>query len=152
MGRPNCTGGKMSIIPSHGGQPNSTRPATRISAIHPKVTTSTIFEKKQRREPITCLPGYDNTLPVTMDEMLHHTRAVRRAVRSALLIADMPFGAYHTDEKEGVHNAVRFIKEAGAEAVKLERGAQRVSLVRRVLDAEVPVMGHIGLTPQSLHK
>ncbi|HET9837579.1 MAG TPA: 3-methyl-2-oxobutanoate hydroxymethyltransferase [Candidatus Angelobacter sp.] len=171
----------MSIIPSSGGQPNGARPATRISAIRPKVTTSTILEKKQRRELITCLTaydyatarlvdqagidmilvgdslaqvvlGYDNTLPVTMEEMLHHTRAVRRAVRSALLIADMPFGAYHEDEKEGVHNAVRFVKEAGAEAVKLEGGAQRVSLVRRVLDAEVPVMGHIGLTPQSLHK
>ena len=96
--------------------------------------------------------GYDNTLPVTMDEMLHHTRAVRRAVRSAMVIADMPFGAYHEDEKEGVHNALRFVKESGAEAVKLEGGAQSVGLVKRVLDAEVPVMGHIGLTPQSLHK
>ena len=96
--------------------------------------------------------GYDNTLPVTMEEMLHHTRAVRRAVKSAMVIADMPFGAYHEDEKEGVHNALRFVKESGAEAVKLEGGAQRVGLVRRVLDAEVPVMGHIGLTPQSLHK
>jgi len=171
----------MSIIPSNGGQPAGARPASHLSAVRPKVTTSTIFEKKQRRELITCLTaydyatarlvdqggidmilvgdslaqvvlGYDNTLPVTMEEMLHHTRAVRRAVRSALLIADMPFGAYHEDEKEGVHNAVRFVKEAGAEAVKLEGGAQRVNLVRRVLDAEVPVMGHIGLTPQSLHK
>jgi len=194
----------MSVIPSNGGQPldrQGARPASQSSqsqsqqgqgqssqipqvhalTIRPKVTTSTIFEKKQRREPITCLTaydyatarlvdqggidmilvgdslaqvvlGYDNTLPVTMDEMLHHTRAVRRAVLSALLIADMPFGAYHEDEKDGVHNAVRFIKEAGAEAVKLEGGAQRASLVRRVLDAEVPVMGHIGLTPQSLHK
>ena len=96
--------------------------------------------------------GYDNTLPVTMEEMLHHTRAVRRAVQSAMVIADMPFGAYHEDEKDGVHNALRFVKEAGAEAVKLEGGAQRVGLVKRVLDAEVPVMGHIGLTPQSLHK
>ncbi len=82
--------------------------------------------------------GYDNTLPVTMEEMLHHTRAVRRAVRSAMVIADMPFGAYHEDEKTGVHNALRFVKEAGAEAVKLEGGAQRVGLVKRVLDAEVP--------------
>ncbi len=73
-------------------------------------------------------------------------------MKSAMVIADMPYGAYHTDEKEGVNNAVRFVKESGAEAVKLEGGAQRVDLVKRVLDAEVPVMGHIGLTPQSLHK
>ena len=167
----------MSITPLNGGQPQSARP----TPIRPKTTITTILEKKRRHEAITCLTaydyatarlvdqagidmilvgdslaqvvlGYDNTLPVTMDEMLHHTRAVRRAVRSSLLIADMPFGTYHQDEKEGVHNAVRFVKEAGAEAVKLEGGAQRVGLIRRVLDAEVPVMGHIGLTPQSLHK
>jgi 3-methyl-2-oxobutanoate hydroxymethyltransferase len=87
-----------------------------------------------------------------MEEMLHHTRAVRRAVKSAMLIADMPFGTYQGDAKQGVGNAVRFVKEAGAEAVKIEGGDKRVDLVRRILDAEVPVMGHIGLTPQSLHK
>ncbi|HLJ89196.1 MAG TPA: 3-methyl-2-oxobutanoate hydroxymethyltransferase [Candidatus Angelobacter sp.] len=147
----------------------------------PKVTALTIQEKKARHEPIACLTaydyatsrlvdeagidlvlvgdslaqvvlGYDNTLPVTVDEMLHHTRAVRRGVRSAMVVADMPFGAYHQDAREGVHNALRFVKEAGAEAVKLEGGEKRVELVQRVLDAEVPVMGHIGLTPQSLHK
>jgi len=145
-----------------------------------RVTILTIQEKKQRQEPVTCLTaydyatsrlvdeagidmilvgdslaqvvlGYENTLPVTMDEMLHHTRAVRRAVKSALLIADMPFASYHADPKDAVSNALRFVKEAGAEAVKLEGGEKRVDLVRRVLDAEIPVMGHIGLTPQSLH-
>jgi 3-methyl-2-oxobutanoate hydroxymethyltransferase len=146
-----------------------------------KITTTTIQEKKQRHEPITCLTaydyatarlvdeagidmilvgdslaqvvlGYESTLPVTMEEMLHHTRAVRRAVRSAMVIADMPFGSYQGDVKEGVANAMRFVKEAGAEAVKVEGGDKRVDLVRHILDAEVPVMGHIGLTPQSLHK
>jgi 3-methyl-2-oxobutanoate hydroxymethyltransferase len=150
-------------------------------SIRPKITTLTIQEKKQQHEIITCLTaydyatsrlvdeagidmilvgdslaqvvlGYENTLPVTMDEMLHHTRAVRRGVKSAMVIADMPFGAYHDDIKEGVHNALRFVKEAGAEAVKVEGGEKRAELVRRILDAEVPVVGHIGLTPQSLHK
>jgi 3-methyl-2-oxobutanoate hydroxymethyltransferase len=96
--------------------------------------------------------GYDSTLPVTMEEMLHHTRAVRRAVKSALVIADMPFGTYQGDVQEGVRNATRFMKESGAEAVKLEGGSKRADLVRRMLDSEIPVMGHIGLTPQSLHK
>ncbi|HKD13977.1 MAG TPA: 3-methyl-2-oxobutanoate hydroxymethyltransferase [Candidatus Angelobacter sp.] len=147
----------------------------------PKVTVLSILEKKQRHEPITCLTaydyatsrlvdeagidmilvgdslaqvvlGYDNTLPVTMEEMLHHTRAVRRGVKSALVIADMPFGAYHDDIKEGVRNALRFVKDGGAEAVKVEGGQKRSDLVRRILDAEIPVMGHIGLTPQSVHK
>src|SRR5438309_5989156 len=162
----------MSITSFNGGQ---------LSGARPKVTTLTIQEKKLRRELVTCLTaydyatsrlvdeagidmilvgdslaqvvlGYDNTLPVTMEEMLHHTRAVRRAVRSAMVIADMPFGAYHGDVNDGVRNALRFVKEAGAEAVKLEGGEKRVELVKRVLDAEVPVMGHIGLTPQSVHK
>jgi len=93
--------------------------------------------------------GLDDTMSVTMDEMLHHTRAVRRAVKQALLIADMPYGSYHLDETEGVRNAVRFVKESGAEAVKIE--GSRPELVKRLLDAQVPVMGHIGLTPQSLH-
>jgi 3-methyl-2-oxobutanoate hydroxymethyltransferase len=84
--------------------------------------------------------------------MLHHTRAVRRGVKSALVIADMPYGSYHLDEADALNNAVRFVKEAGAEAVKLEGGESRADLIRRLLDAEIPVMGHIGLTPQSLHK
>src|SRR5271165_6281708 len=98
--------------------------------------------------------GYDNTLAVTMDEMLHHTRAVRRAVRRAVLVADMPFGSYHgsgpAGVTEGVANAVRFIKEGGAEAVKIE--GPRVDLVRALTDAEIPAVGHLGLTPQSVHR
>jgi 3-methyl-2-oxobutanoate hydroxymethyltransferase len=146
-----------------------------------KITATIIHEKKQRNEPITCLTaydyatarlvdeggidmilvgdslaqvvlGYDSTLPVTMEEMLHHTRAVRRAVKRAMVIADMPFGSYQGDPKEGVANAVRFVKDSGAEAVKIEGGDRRVDLIRRILDAEIPVMGHIGLTPQSVHK
>jgi 3-methyl-2-oxobutanoate hydroxymethyltransferase len=94
--------------------------------------------------------GHDNTLAVTVDEMLHHTRAVRRAVRRALVVADMPFGSYHGSVAEGVANAVRFVKEAGAEAVKIE--GPRVELVGALAAAEIPVVGHLGLTPQSVHK
>jgi 3-methyl-2-oxobutanoate hydroxymethyltransferase len=94
--------------------------------------------------------GHDNTLAVTVDEMLHHTRAVRRAVRRALVVADMPFGSYHGTVADGVANAVRFVKEAGAEAVKIE-GA-RIELVRALTAAEIPVVGHLGLTPQSVHR
>jgi 3-methyl-2-oxobutanoate hydroxymethyltransferase len=94
--------------------------------------------------------GHENTLAVTVDEMLHHTRAVRRAVRRALLVADMPFGSYHGTIDEGVANAVRFVKEAGAEAVKIE--GPRVELVRALSEAEIPVVGHLGLTPQSIHR
>jgi 3-methyl-2-oxobutanoate hydroxymethyltransferase len=94
--------------------------------------------------------GHDNTLAVTVDEMLHHTRAVRRAVRRALVVADMPFGSYHGSAAEGVANAVRFVKEAGAEAVKIE--GPRIDLVRALTDSEIPVVGHLGLTPQSVHR
>ena len=146
----------------------------------PKITTTSLLEKKQKGEPITALTaydyatarvvdeagidvilvgdslaqvvlGYDNTLPVSMEEMLHHTRAVRRAVRRALLVGDMPYGTYHVDTGEAVRNAARFLKEGGAEAVKVEGGEKRVELIRRLIDAEIPVMGHIGLTPQSVH-
>ena len=96
--------------------------------------------------------GYDNTLPVTMDEMLLHTRAVRRAVKHAMVVADMPFGSYQVSNAEGVANAARFVKEAGAQAVKIEGGASRLDLVRRLSDAEIPVMAHLGLTPQSVHR
>jgi 3-methyl-2-oxobutanoate hydroxymethyltransferase len=95
--------------------------------------------------------GYENTLPVTLDEMLHHTRAVRRAVRRALLVADMPYGTFQNGAAEAVRNATRFVKEAGAEAVKIEGGERRMEVVARLVEAEIPVMGHIGLTPQSLH-
>jgi 3-methyl-2-oxobutanoate hydroxymethyltransferase len=153
---------------------------TPIGHARPKITTASLIEKKNRREPITCLTAYDypsarlvdeagidivlvgdslgmvmlgykNTLPVTMEEMLHHTKAVRRGVESALLIADMPFASFHGDEKDALHNASRFIKEAGAEVVKIEGGEKRADLIRRILDAEIPVAGHIGLTPQSVN-
>ena len=94
--------------------------------------------------------GHDNTLAVTVDEMLHHTRAVRRAVRRALVVADMPFGSYHGTVGGGVANAVRFVKEAGAEAVKIE--GPRVALVQALTEAEIPVIGHLGLTPQSVNR
>jgi 3-methyl-2-oxobutanoate hydroxymethyltransferase len=146
-----------------------------------KVTVPYLLEKKLLRQPIVSVTAYDyasarlvdeagldvvlvgdslamvmqgheNTLAVTMDEMLVYTRGVRRAVRRALLVADMPFGSYQTDDREGVANAVRFVKDAGAEAVKIEGGRERTALVRRIVAAEIPVVGHIGLTPQSLHR
>src|SRR5437762_9392636 len=95
--------------------------------------------------------GHENTLSVTIDEMLHHTRAARRGMRRALLVADMPYGSYHTDLGESLHNAMRFVKEAGAEAVKVEGGERRLELISRLTEAEIPVMGHVGLTPQSLN-
>jgi 3-methyl-2-oxobutanoate hydroxymethyltransferase len=95
--------------------------------------------------------GYESTLPVTMEEMLMCTRAVRRGTRRALLVTDMPYGSYHDDPKEAVRNAIRFVKEAGAEAVKIEGGERRMELIARLVDAEIPVMGHIGLTPQSVN-
>jgi 3-methyl-2-oxobutanoate hydroxymethyltransferase len=146
-----------------------------------KVTSSTLFEKKSKHEPITCLTaydyttarlvdeagidlilvgdslaqtmlGYENTLPVTMDEMLHHTKAVRRAVKHAFLVADMPFASFHVGTRDTLRNAARFIKEAGAEAVKIEGGESRAALIHRLLEAEIPVVGHIGLMPQSVHR
>ena len=95
--------------------------------------------------------GYESTLPVTMEEMLHHTRAVRRGTHHALLVSDMPYGSYHDDPMAAIRNAVRFVKEAGAEAVKVEGGERRMDLIARLVEAEIPVMGHIGLTPQSIN-
>lgn len=95
--------------------------------------------------------GYDSTLPVTIDEMLVYVRAVRRAAKRALLVADMPYGTYHVSIEESVHNAIRLVKEGGAEAVKIEGGERRMELISRLVDAEIPVMGHIGLTPQSVN-
>ena len=95
--------------------------------------------------------GYENTLPLTLDEALHHTKAVRRGVQRALVVADMPYGSYHGDVHESLRNAMRFVKEAGAEAVKIEGGERRLELIARLTEAEIPVMGHIGLTPQSVH-
>jgi len=96
--------------------------------------------------------GHETTLPVTFEAMLHHTCAARRAIKRALLVADLPYGTYHVSEDDAVRFAARFIKEGGAQAVKLEGGRTRVNLIRRMLDAEIPVMGHIGLTPQSVHR
>ena len=95
--------------------------------------------------------GYENTLSVTMDEMLHHVKAVRRGVKNALLVADMPYGSYQIDPKTAVGNAARFVKEGGAEVVKIEGGEKRAELIRQIIDAEIPVAGHIGLTPQSVN-
>jgi len=86
-----------------------------------------------------------------MDEMLHHVKAVRRGVKNALLIADMPYGSYQVDTKDAIRNAARFVKEGGAEVIKLEGGERRADLIRRIIDAEIPVAGHIGLTPQSVN-
>lgn len=145
-----------------------------------KVTTSSLREQKLRHEPITCLTaydyttarlvdeagidmvlvgdslaqtmlGYENTLSVTMDEMLHHVKAVRRGVKRALLVADMPYGSYHVEPESALRNATRFVKEGGAEVVKIEGGEKRADLIRRIIDAEIPVAGHIGLTPQSVN-
>jgi len=145
-----------------------------------KVTTASLRDQKLRHDPITCITaydyatarliddagidmvlvgdslaqtmlGYENTLSVTMDEMLHHVKAVRRGVKSALLVADMPYGSYQMDAKDAVLNAARFVKEGGAEVVKLEGGERRADLIRRIIDAEIPVAGHIGLTPQSVN-
>lgn len=145
-----------------------------------KITVPLILERKLRGERITCLTaydyptarlvdeagldmilvgdslaqvvlGYDSTIPVTLDEMLHHLRAVRRGTRRALLIADLPYGAYHQSEDDALRASIRCLKEGGAEAVKIEGGRKRASLTRRLVDAEIPVMGHIGLTPQSVH-
>ena len=154
-------------------------PVATGPAASAKITPDTLLERKRAHRPITALTAYDyatarladesgldlllvgdtlamvvmgleSTLPVTMEEMLHHTRAVRRAVRRAMLLADMPYGSYQVSAKEGVANAARFVKEAGAEAVKIE-GA-RPELVERLVAAEIPVVGHLGLTPQSLYR
>jgi len=95
--------------------------------------------------------GYDSTLPLTLEEALHHTKAVRRGVHHALVVADMPYGSYHGDMNEALKNAMRFVKEAGAEAVKVEGGERRLELIAKLSEAEIPVMGHIGLTPQSVN-
>jgi 3-methyl-2-oxobutanoate hydroxymethyltransferase len=95
--------------------------------------------------------GYDSTLPVTLDDMLHHLRAVRRGTLRALLVVDMPYGSFHVSIEDSVRNAVRLVKEGGAEAVKVEGGERRLELIHRLVEAEIPVMGHVGLTPQSVN-
>ncbi len=95
--------------------------------------------------------GYENTLPVTMEESLHHCRAVARGAKSALLIGDMPFMSYQVSVEQAVHNAGRFLKEGGMHVVKLEGGRERLDTIRAICNAGIPVMGHLGLTPQSIH-
>ncbi|MGI4831608.1 MAG: 3-methyl-2-oxobutanoate hydroxymethyltransferase [Janthinobacterium lividum] len=158
------------------GERSAPEPARR-----PKCTVHTLADRKRRGQRITALTavdfpsaklvdeagvdlvlvgdslamtvlGHKDTLSITMDEMLHHTKAVRRGVQHALLVADMPFGSYHTSTDEALRNAIRFVKEAGAEAVKLEGGRDRADLVERLTRTEIPVIGHIGLTPQSVNR
>jgi 3-methyl-2-oxobutanoate hydroxymethyltransferase len=95
--------------------------------------------------------GLDTTLPVTLDEMVYHTRLVARGARRALVVADMPFGSYQVSPEEAVRSAVRLVKEGGAQAVKLEGGVAAQAAIRAIVTAQVPVMGHVGLTPQSVH-
>ncbi|GAB4527700.1 MAG: 3-methyl-2-oxobutanoate hydroxymethyltransferase [Anaerolineales bacterium] len=144
-----------------------------------KTTIRTLARKKQRGEPIVMLTaydypgalaaeaagvdvilvgdslgmvvlGYENTLPVTMQDMLHHCKAVSRGARLPLLVGDMPFMSYQVSIEEAVRNAGRFLQEAGMDAVKLEGGRERLDVVRAIVAAGIPVMGHIGLTPQSV--
>jgi 3-methyl-2-oxobutanoate hydroxymethyltransferase len=146
-----------------------------------KVSAPSLRSSKQRGERLVCLTAYDyptarivdeagidvilvgdslgnvvlgygNTVPVTLDEILIHLKAVRRAVQRALLVADMPYGSFHTGDDDAVRNALRLVKEGGAEAIKLEGGHKRVHLVKRLVDEEISVMGHIGLTPQSINQ
>lgn len=95
--------------------------------------------------------GYETTIPVTMDEMIHHTKAVVRGTAHALVVGDMPFMTYHTSTEDALRNAARFIQEAGAQAVKLEGGVTVADKVKRMVECGMPVLGHIGLTPQSVH-
>jgi 3-methyl-2-oxobutanoate hydroxymethyltransferase len=96
--------------------------------------------------------GYGNTIPVTLDEICSATKAVKRGSNRALLVADMPYGSFHTGDDDAVRNALRLMKDGGAEAVKLEGGRNRVGLVKRLVNEEIPVVAHVGLTPQSVHK
>ncbi len=146
-----------------------------------RVTTATIREKKLKKEKITMLTaydyafatlvdqagidmilvgdslgmvqlGYENTLSVTMDDMVHHTKAVVRGAKNSMIVSDMPFLSYHVSVKDAVRNAGRLIQEGGAQAVKLEGGEERLPVVRAILDAEIPIVAHIGLTPQSINQ
>ena len=100
----------------------------------------------------TVVLGYDSTIPVTMEAMLHHTKAVSRGVKNAMVIGDMPFMSYQVSTGQTLANAARFIQESGAQAVKLEGGVTVASTVRHIVNCGIPVMGHIGLTPQSIHQ
>lgn len=146
-----------------------------------KVTTHRLIEMKQKGEKISMLTSYDytmagivdkagvdvilvgdsasnvmaghqTTLPITVDHMIYHASAVVRAVNRALVVCDMPFGSYQVNAAEGVTNAIRIMKESGCDALKLEGGVEIIDTVKRILDAGIPVMGHLGLTPQSINK
>jgi 3-methyl-2-oxobutanoate hydroxymethyltransferase len=159
----------------------TTATITPSAPLRKKVTTSTLRLKKERGEPITMLTAYDyptalaedragidsilvgdslgmvvlgyqNTLPVTMEDMLHHASAVARGATYALLIGDMPFMSYQVSAEQAVRNAGRFLQEAGMEAVKLEGGRKRLDAIRAIVGAGIPVMGHLGLTPQSVNQ
>lgn len=146
-----------------------------------RVTTTTLQEMKARGEKITLLTsydyptarlldeagidillvgdsvgnvilGYENTLPVTMDEMIHHTKAVARGAKRSLVVGDMPFLSYQVSLSEAILNGGRFLQEGGAQAVKLEGGKERTATVRALVETGIPVMGHLGLTPQSVHQ
>jgi len=146
-----------------------------------KTTTLTFQQKKEEGEPITMLTAYDyptalavdsagidsilvgdslgmvvlgyqNTLPVTMEDMLHHCKAVSRGAQYALLVGDMPFMSYQVSPDQALRNAGRFIQEAGMDAVKLEGGHERTEAIQAIVSAGIPVMGHLGLTPQSVHQ
>ena len=146
-----------------------------------KVTTHRFMEMKQKGEKISMLTSYDfttagivdkagvdgiligdsasnvmagniTTLPITVEQMIYHARSVVRAVQRALVVCDMPFGSYQIDRHEGLKNAVLMMKESGCDALKLEGGAEIVDTVKGILDAGIPVMGHLGLTPQSINK
>ena len=145
-----------------------------------KITTSTFLNHKMNHEKITVLTaydysmaslldeagiecllvgdslgmtmlGYEDTLAVTMEDMIHHTKAVKRGAKSAMVVADMPFMSYHVSDEEAVRNAARFIKEAGAHAIKLEGGFNVKTRIEAIIAAQIPVMGHLGLTPQSVN-
>lgn len=151
------------------------------SAREHRVTIPSLIRRKRRGEKITMLTAYDfpfahifdtagidvllvgdslgnvvqgqeTTLPVTLEETLYHTRLVARATRRAIVIADMPFGSYQVSSEEALRNAVRCVKEGGAHAVKLEGGSAVLETIRRIVAAEIPVMGHVGLTPQAIHR
>jgi 3-methyl-2-oxobutanoate hydroxymethyltransferase len=160
----------MSIIPN-GNNAKVTVPellqrkSTAADSTHKKITCLTAYDYPTARlmdeagvdvvlvgdSVAMVVLGYESTLPLTMEESLHHTKAVRRGVQRALVVADMPFGTYQGDVNEALKNAVRFVKEAGAEAVKVEGGERRLEVIARLTEAEIPVMGHVGLTPQSVN-
>ncbi len=159
----------------------STAPILSAPSTRKKITTYTFQIKKRKRQPISMLTaydyptalamdqagvdsilvgdslgmvvlGYENTLPVTMEDMLHHCKAVSRGAKSALLIGDMPFMSYQLSPQEALRNAGRFLQEAGMDAIKLEGGKERLDAIRLIVSAGIPVMGHLGLTPQSVHQ